>query len=604
LEGRPWRAGVKARFPFLSFFCLLLIIGLTAGIIFILLISDGEDVDSWCAITVKIAGHYRKWRVSVSAWIALFNFITGKALAAMFTEAVAVSWWVDALRGQTLNHLHFRWEVGQSIVSILRRRLWSWICVASIAFTAFSGLEALLQEASSSTTILSTSSANMTAALANALPAGFSGVIAAISHDIFGTVYLTPSFIQILQTYTTQSPIYLDLDGCPSTSNVSCATTLTGVGFQYTCKASRSGLQTPFSSNNNSAVQPTNTVFQVDFQDGDWSIILNTSWQDTKGYTGLVVANRSCTLVPALVEYPVNVTQRTVTLRSPTSTVNWTADSTGMDENSLQVDKVLKILPMPDYDKPERLSGSHSTLGGISLAFSTLFDSSINLESDITNYGADVSVQGAFAVPYAQFPQGTTNEDFLNNTYSSPMDELLADIRDIMFRSSVAIVEHKVADYVWTDGTFLQDAQGSNVPSQNITNSGEYRIYHTVYKTNTLILRIVVGLMVVALLAIMPLFWGFWRLGRKVSMSPLELAKALHYSTITDTQTGAVEAHSVLDVKGHRDRLPQFGSNVPADDLVKLLGKTKVKYGEVAPDILGMGLSEHTRTARKGWRYH
>jgi hypothetical protein len=109
--------------------------------------------------------------------------------------------------------------------------------------------------------------------------------------------------------------------------------------------------------------------------------------------------------------------------------------------------------------------------------------------------------------------------------------------------------------------------------------------------------------MAVAVLAIMPLFWGFWRLGRKVSMSPLEVAKALHYSTITDPQTGAAEAHSVLDVKGHPDRPPQFGSNFSADELVELLGKTKVKYGEVAPNILGMGLSEYTETARKGWQY-
>jgi hypothetical protein len=587
----------------------LIIIGLTVGIVVVLLVSDGKDVDSWCTKTVKIAGHYRKWRVSVSAWISLFNFVTGKALAVMFAEAVAVSWWVDALRGQTLKRLHFRWEVGQSIFTIiLRRRLWGWICVASIAFTTFTALETLLQTASSSTTILSTYPANMTATLADALPAGFSGVVAALGHDTFGTVYLTPTFVQIVQNHTIQSPVYIDLDGCASTSNVSCATTLTGVGFQYTCKASRSGLQVPLSTNDGSVAQPSNTVFQVDVQEGDWSIALNTLWQDEKGYTGLVVANRNCTLVPALVEYPVNVTQRTVTLQSPTSTVNWTADSTGMDENLLRVDKVLKILPMPDYDKAVEgeffLSpGSHNTLGGISLALSRLFDSSISLESDVTNDGADVFVQGSFAAPYAQFAQGTTNNNFLDNTYSSPMDELLSNIRDIMFRSSVAIAEHKVADYVWTNDTSQPDAQGSNVPSQAITHLGEYRIYHTAYKTNTLILGIGVGLMAVAVLAIMPLFWGFWRLGRKVSMSPLEVAKALHYSTITDPQTGAAEAHSVLDVRGHPDRPPQFGSNFSVDELIELLGKTKVKYGEVAPNILGMGLSEYTETARKGWQY-
>ena len=103
--------------------------------------------------------------------------------------------------------------------------------------------------------------------------------------------------------------------------------------------------------------------------------------------------------------------------------------------------------------------------------------------------------------------------------------------------------------------------------------------------------------MLFVILAILPLYWGFWRLGRTVSMSPLEVAKALHYSTITDSQTGSKEAYSVLDAKS------QLGSNFSDDELVKLLGNTKVKYGEVAPHVPGMGLSEHTNMARNDWYY-
>lgn len=113
-------------------------------------------------------------------------------------------------------------------------------------------------------------------------------------------------------------------------------------------------------------------------------------------------------------------------------------------------------------------------------------------------------------------------------------------------------------------------------------------------------LGIGLGLMLVAVLAILPLFWGFWRLGRDVSMSPFEVAKALH--TATDQQNGTTQGHSVLDLKVETDQT-HVGSNLPVSKLVAALGETKVRYGEVAPNVLGLGLDERTERARRGWRY-
>lgn len=265
---------------------------------------------------------------------------------------------------------------------------------------------------------------------------------------------------------------------------------------------------------------------------------------------------------------------------------------------------------MLDYDKSQEANtfpqlGSHSTLGGIGLALSRLFDSSISAQLDPTNFGARLSLQGSFIAPYAQFTQGTNNTGIMNNTFSSPMDQLLANIRDIMFRSSVAIAQHNVTDYVLSGGPENDESQGSAVPTQLFTGPAIYFIYETVYKTNKAILDVGIGLMLLAILAILPLYRGFWRLGRKVSMSPLEVAKALHYSTIiTDSRTGSRETYSILDAKGRSDRLPQFGSNFDDNELVALLGNMKVKYGEVAPHVLGMGLNEYTEGARNGRLYH
>ncbi|KIW31542.1 uncharacterized protein PV07_03182 [Cladophialophora immunda] len=611
-----WRAGNKARIPLLSLCCLLIMFAILAAMIVILLVSDGQDVESWGAATMNIGGHSHYWQVSVSAWLALANFLLSKTLAVMFAEAVAVSWWVDAIRGQTLKRLHFRWAVGNSIQTVaLHWRLWGWICVGSLAFTIFAGLEVVLQQASSSTTVLSLIPRNMTSELASALPAGFSGVVAAVAHDTFGVVYFTPPFIQVLQDYKIQSPVSLDLKGCDSTSNVSCTTRLPGVGFQYTCNATRSALLDPLSTDpSGSALQPPNSVFQVNVTTGiDWEIGLSVLWQDERGYQGKTVTNRHCTLLPALVEYPVNVTQGVATLQAPTSQVEWTTSPSNPDDEALLVDKVLNLLPIPEHDKTlyrvwieesDPNSGQHSTLGGVALAFSSLFGSSIVLKSDVTNFGSDVAVTGSFAAPYAVFEHGTGDIDAaLNNTYASPMNALLSNIRDIMFRTTVAIATQRVGDYMFPNSSAL-DVQTATVPAHNVTAQGEYRVYHTVYKTNRTVLGVAVALMLVAILAILPLYDGYWLLGRKVSLSPFEVAKALHYSTVViDKRTGERQPYSVLDVVAGPDRVPQSGSNLSADELVKVLGARKVRYGEVGPNILGVGLIEYTEPPKAGRLY-
>jgi hypothetical protein len=532
----------------------------------------------------------------------------GQALGALVGEAVALAWWVNALKGDTLDHLHFQWEVGMSTFKIFQRwRFRGWFCAAGVAFTAFAGLEALLQTASFPVTVLSSYQADMTIKTATAFPAGFSGVIGSSGHDSFGPMYFTPTFVQVLQNYTAQSPIHIDADGCPPGPNAWCGVNIKGVGFQYTCTAARSSLNYA-----TGGISPSLTVFQVAFKPGGWSIELQASWKDQPEQNGTVISSRNCTLVPAIVEYPVNVTQQTVTLEPAISTVKWTSNSTNIGMDKMQVDKVLQILPFLDYDKrQEEVNyfdtgvGTHDTLGGLALAFSQLFDSSITVMTDPTNFGARMQIQGSFVAPYAHFDAGTQNDEILKNNFTSPMDSLLDHIRDISFRTSMAIVNNNVPEFVIHDnaGTVTTDSPGTHVPSSTSSQKSSYFIYETVYRTNKRILGAGVGLMLFALLVILSLYRGFWRLGRQVSLAPIDIAKALHYSTTMDPDTEALIPHSVLDLTDDPDRPPYAGSVLSSRELVGLLANVKVKYGEVAPSVLGIGLSEHTNVARKGVRY-
>ncbi|OAG36660.1 hypothetical protein AYO21_09135 [Fonsecaea monophora] len=169
------------------------------------------------------------------------------------------------------------------------------------------------------------------------------------------------------------------------------------------------------------------------------------------------------------------------------------------------------------------------------------------------------------------------------------------------------------------------DVQTSTAPVHNVTTVGQYRIYHTMYRTDRTIL------VVAACLSLTALHWVrraarermdvgskleeawsssalrflrtlsfslrsfsstvFPHKAVKISLSPFEVAKTLHYSTVVDDRTGTIIPYSVLDVDNRKrpDRAPQSGSNLSADELVKILGSRKVRYGEVTPNILGLG---------------
>lgn len=545
------------------------------------------------------------------------------------------------MRGQTLGRLHYHWEVGGSFIKILtRRKLLGWICVGSIAAVTFTALESLLQQASSAGTMLRVHRVNMTTTMPNALPAGFSGLLSE-SKKTEGTSSFTSVFNGVVQNHTANSLMKIDLDGCPSTSTGWCAATLPGVGFQYSCSSGRTAMKYPATFPKGICAigcvgsEPENTVFNVTFDSSQltydvfnptpaWTITLDVVWKDkavpfdhvgNKLWSNTSsLSTRYCTLTPAIVNYPVNVSAGIVTLQDPSSHVQLRANTTGASSQTLATDEVVKVLPELQYDKTQMKTlfdpGTHSTLGGIALALSRLFDSSVTMKSDWNNDRWIVDVQGALAEQFSDFTAATNYTNYLDTTFASPMDALMANIRDIMFRSSLAIAQHNVSDYVLTGspervlvGETFKDHPGSTVPAASIAVPGEYGVVEAVYETNRMFMGIALGLMGLAMIAILPLYNGFWRLGRRVSLSPFEIARALHNAHLVGADGVAGNGQSVLDAPEMPGRSPQAGSNLSNDELIDMLGDTKVRYGEVQSSTLGIGLYERTNVPRKGATY-
>lgn len=117
-------------------------------------------------------------------------------------------------------------------------------------------------------------------------------------------------------------------------------------------------------------------------------------------------------------------------------------------------------------------------------------------------------------------------------------------------------------------------------------------------------------LMIVMVLAILPLYWCYWCLDRNISMSPLEIAKALHATSSIEPTGLAAKSHEgvgVLDVtktdtKG-KFASDQYGSNYDAKELVHLLAHRRVNYGEISAGVLGMGPTGETTAPIRGVTY-
>lgn len=119
--------------------------------------------------------------------------------------------------------------------------------------------------------------------------------------------------------------------------------------------------------------------------------------------------------------------------------------------------------------------------------------------------------------------------------FDDPMDELISSFREIALRMSVKEAQEKNEGKLRTSEL---------VVAQNISYvSNTTRVQ---YATDEDALALAVVISLIGPVATLVLFWGFWRLGRKVTMSPLEVINAMSVSSATDAQDGTTEVAQIF----------------------------------------------------------
>jgi hypothetical protein len=236
--------------------------------------------------------------------------------------------------------------------------------------------------------------------------------------------------------------------------------------------------------------------------------VLLTGDQVAKTCAGPVNSSH-CYLRSAIAEYEVRVTNGAVTLIDPANPtfISW-ANNTAITNSTIHRFHLRESNGSPWIN---------TTLGGIVNAFSFTFEF----------YGyATPPKSGTFDIYNSQTwfeYQHTTNYQQYNKhkactfTWQDPRPTVMAGLNELMFRTGV----HVANNY---NHSSLKDRLDPGV-QMNYNVTGTLQSPVEVFKSDFAYFVAAAAIQQLTILLILSTFWGYWRLGRHVSFSPLEIAK-------------------------------------------------------------------------------
>jgi hypothetical protein len=289
-------------------------------------------------------------------------------------------------------------------------------------------------------------------------------------------------------------------------------------------------------------------------------------------------------LTPALVNYPITVVNKIATLKPPKATPDWSGK---IKPTNVLVDTVNHPLVFPapkDYENDlETTWELHLTMGALYNSLDKMFGMATVYNGEESTY----TTTGAYTSTYEDQSSGNPRDAEYQECASSwldPLPDIALQVREFMFRTAVSLAARNISSQLRQPGEtfdFKYETYKHSVATESVTTHIVTR-----YKTNRTFLWIGVGLMISAALTSIPLFYGYWRLGRSVSLSPLEMANAIDARNVFATSETNVG-----------------GSNAETKELLKQFGGRKLKYGEVSPNVLGFSAVDHVHEPRKGQVY-
>ncbi|KAI9815288.1 MAG: hypothetical protein M1827_002768 [Pycnora praestabilis] len=406
----------------------------------------------------------------------------------------------------------------------------NYIALASIAASLIAVDGPLLQRASSVVSVDVQTSTPISAQIASLPPDRYYTGYVTNVQSTNDTSILTPDFARVMQAYINRSPMTSALAGCQG----SCTAAIRGLGVFAQCSSNTTSIaygsvtsteSLILANSSDDTVNNTgNTAFDIQFdmgwaQIGDASSIVDhkdrtAGIQMTVSY--VVIAEKdtcagsltvnTCSLKPAIIEYPVVINNGVMTFSS-TASPNYT---------------VIAPLFIPDLP-----TNSGVFLGGIQLAASNILGSS----ASVNHGGAGITMTGSLASQYIDINgTGWADEDLIQNScviaFRDPTSDLLAIMNEIFFRTAISIAN--------SSGT-VQEVVATRTSAE------------TVFKSHYRYLVVAVAISLVCVLVVAPTFWGWWELDWDVALDPITTANAFNAPLLR----GEVRYRDTKDILHH-----------------------------------------------------
>ena len=351
--------------------------------------------------------------------------------------------------------------------------------------------------------------------VAKLVPRGFTGIATGRGTE---TNMLTTDFAAIAKSFYSTSPVPFK-SACIDT----CRAKIHGAGFHVNCSSYRapynattfdSPVAIIFGTYLNYFTHTAATTATLDVQ--------YKADKDSDECSGMLTA-RNCSLAAGTVAYD-------VVIDGPSSTISLAPGTTIWNDT---------IVGPPDYLVPEEESGLHSTYGGMFLALGNKLTTTLELHN---GGGIGWEYEGALGESALGYARNMGDGGASCAIYfTDPTADYLQDIRSLMFRTAVL------------------SANETNKQSITATATGS----HTIYKTNYVFTALATFASLLPIVVVLLTFHGSQNLGRHVSLSPIEVARAFGAPILRNSN-----------------------SNAPARALLKQVGSRPVKYGVISDNAI------------------
>jgi len=561
-SAEKWQPGFWNQFPWLGAGCLLTAILISVAAIVVLVTSNKKAASQWPK------------QIAPNVILSILNSAASVCIAIAVAQGVAISWWRRAMRGATITDLHNTWSFGSSLSSILLNLKYFNLAALAALVTKLTIIDGVLFQRATST-YLALGPQNLTDISTyptTLLPS--TGRLNSFAND---TDILLYQFAWDIDTWVSSahSEIYLTT-GFGECEGV-CSLRYSAPGYVASCTSAEEefvdliAYAKAHAVPNTTQVNSEFTVSSVDFslnfptpeKNYTWIGLNTTSYarltRDTKNTTQRCPATlmkRQCELRQAMISYPVYLEHTEVATKARNESLSMVNVWLGvMDESTVEYygfddfDTELGQFPGFNFEHYINLTGkptplSFSSDGGIYRAL----DNQYATRSYVTTHSNDsawaLSSVGQFASILADNEYDVTNNYTCPWTYDDPLENIMIGLNSLTFIT---------ADDIWNR---------ANYTSGNITDNEAYQDQSLVYvkasqwkqevhySTNFWYMGGALASTLVCVLLVLPVYWGFWELGRKVSLNPIEIANAFQAPVLAAVHPGSGHADDVVKVAG------------------------------------------------------